>query len=127
LGPWLADARNQGTTKAEKDLYEKNARDLITLWGNADSPLHEYSCRQWSGLMNDFYNPRWQQFFVLLKDALMSGKEADLKGFDKSIRQWEWKWVNSHKNYPLQTSGSSVTMAKAIYKKYRKLIGAAYE
>lgn len=127
LGPWLADARNQGTTKAEKDLYEKNARDLITLWGNADSPLHEYSCRQWSGLLNDFYKPRWQQFFVLLEDALMSGKEADLKGFDKSIRQWEWKWVNSHKNYPLQTSGSSVTMAKAIYKKYRKLIGAAYE
>jgi len=127
LGPWLADARNQGTTKAEKDIYEQNARDLITLWGDADSPLHEYSCRQWSGLLNDFYKPRWAQFFALLEDALKSGKEANFKGFDKSISQWEWKWVNSHKNYPVQASGNSIIMAKAIYNKYRKLIGAAYE
>ncbi|HZX57917.1 MAG TPA: alpha-N-acetylglucosaminidase, partial [Mucilaginibacter sp.] len=46
LGSWLADARKQGNTSAEKDIYERNARDLITLWGDADSPLHEYSCRQ---------------------------------------------------------------------------------
>jgi len=58
---------------------------------------------------------------------LKQGKDADLKGFDKSISQWEWQWVNSHKNYPLQASGNSVTQASIIYKKYRKIIGAAYE
>lgn len=127
LGPWLADARKQGNTAAEKDLYERNARDLVTLWGNADSPLHEYSCRQWSGLLNDFYKVRWEKFFVMLNDALKQGKDADMKGFDKSISQWEWQWVNSHKNYPLQASGNSITQANIIYKKYRKIIGDSYE
>jgi len=127
LGPWLADARAQGTTVAEKDIYERNARDLITLWGAADSPLHEYSCRQWSGLLNDFYKTRWEKFFVFLNDALKQDKEADLKGFDKSISQWEWQWVNSHKTYPLRTTGNSITQASALYDKYRKRIGAAYE
>ena len=126
LGPWLADARKQGNTVAEKDLYERNARDLITLWGDVNSPLHEYSCRQWSGLLNGFYKARWEKFFSLLDNALQQGKEADLKGFDKSISQWEWQWVNSHKSYPLQTTGSSVVQANAIYNKYRKVIGAAY-
>ena len=127
LGPWLADARKQGNTTAEKDLYERNARDLITLWGDANSPLHEYSCRQWSGLFNDFYKVRWEKFFALLNDALQQGKGADITGFDKSISQWEWQWVNSHKNYPLQASGSSVSQANAIYNKYRKRIAAAYK
>lgn len=127
LGPWLADARKQGNTTAEKDLYERNARDLITLWGDANSPLHEYSCRQWSGLFNDFYKVRWEKFFALLNDALQQGKGADITGFDKSISQWEWQWVNSHKNYPLQASGSSVSQASAIYNKYRKRIAAAYK
>jgi len=127
LGPWLADARKQGNTPTEKALYERNARDLITLWGNADSPLHEYSCRQWSGLLNDFYKVRWEKFFAMLDNALKQRKDADMKGFDKSISQWEWQWVNSHKNYPLRAIGNTVTQANIIYKKYRKVIGAAYE
>ncbi|MEP6611275.1 MAG: alpha-N-acetylglucosaminidase [Mucilaginibacter sp.] len=127
LGPWLADARNQGNTTADKDLYERNARDLVTLWGDANSPLHEYSCRQWSGLLNDFYKTRWEKFFALLDDALQQGKEADIKSFDKSISQWEWQWVNSHKTYPVQASGNSISQANAIYSKYRKRIGEAYK
>ncbi|HSC37410.1 MAG TPA: alpha-N-acetylglucosaminidase, partial [Chitinophagaceae bacterium] len=74
LGPWLASARKWGTTEKEKALYERNARDLITLWGDANSPLHEYSCRQWSGLLNDFYKPRWEQFFAAAGRALKTGQ-----------------------------------------------------
>jgi len=127
LGPWLSDARKQGTNPAEQDLYEQNARDLITLWGDANSPLHEYSCRQWSGLLNDFYKMRWEKFFAELDSALKEGKEADLKAFGDSIKQWEWQWVNSHKAYPLNPIGSSVTETKAMYEKYRKIIGEAYQ
>jgi alpha-N-acetylglucosaminidase len=127
LGSWLADARKQGTNTKEKNLYEQNARDLITLWGDADSPLHEYSCRQWSGLLNDFYKVRWEKFFTELDAALKQGKEADLKTFENSVKQWEWQWVNSHKAYPVNPSGSSVTEAKAMYQKYRKVAGEAYQ
>jgi alpha-N-acetylglucosaminidase len=64
LGPWVSSARKWGNNEKEKALYEFNAKDLITLWGDKDCPLHEYACRQWSGLLNDFYKPRWQQFFA---------------------------------------------------------------
>ncbi|MBI9019273.1 MAG: IS4 family transposase [Phycisphaerae bacterium] len=34
LGKWIKDARSWETTKAEKDLYEFNARSLISLWND---------------------------------------------------------------------------------------------
>jgi alpha-N-acetylglucosaminidase len=63
LGKWVADARKCGASASQKDIYERNAKNLITLWGDKDAILHEYACRQWSGLLSDFYKPRWQQFF----------------------------------------------------------------
>ena len=119
LGKWIADARRCGTTDAEKALYEQNARNLITLWGDADSPLHEYSCRQWSGLMTDFYKVRWQKFFEATALAIEAGKPVDVAAFDKEIAQWEWKWVNTQRSFSTQTSGNSAEIAKIMYLKYR--------
>jgi len=124
LGLWLADARNCGVTLSEKNIYERNARDLITLWGDEHSPLHEYSCRQWSGLLNDFYKERWQQFFAAAATALKNNKPMDTEAFDKSISAWEWQWVNTQKTYPVTTKGNSVQVVKMLYKKYRQMIVA---
>jgi alpha-N-acetylglucosaminidase len=124
LGPWLADARKCGTTLAEKAIYERNARNLVTLWGDEKSPLHEYSCRQWSGLLNGFYKVRWQKFFTEAKTALKAGKPIDASAFDKTISAWEWNWVNTQKPYPVTTKGSSILLAQQLYKKYRTKIGA---
>jgi len=122
LGKWIADARRCGTNDDEKALYERNARDLITLWGDADSPLHEYSCRQWSGLMTNFYKVRWQKFFSTTLLALETGKKIYVETFDKEISQWEWQWVNTQKNFPTEPTGNSVQTAKLLYKKYRDKI-----
>ncbi len=116
LGPWVADARRCGTTAAEKAVYEKNAKNLITTWGSADNFLHEYSCRQWSELMADFYKPRWEQFFATVADNWQS---FDQKAFDKKIQDWEWEWVNQRKDYSLQPSGDPVRIASHLYHKYR--------
>ena len=122
LGKWITDARRCGTTDAERALYERNARDLITLWGDTDSPLHEYSCRQWSGLMTDFYKARWQKFFAATALALKTGKAVDVETFDKEISQWEWQWVNTQKNFPTEPTGNSVQIARLLYKRYRSKI-----
>jgi len=127
LGPWISDATRWGTNNAEKALYERNARDLITLWGGADSPLHEYSSRQWSGLLSDFYKPRWQQFFVKIDEALSSGKELNVGEFEKEIKAWEWQWVNQQKQFPTKTNGNPVATVKMIYAKYRPTIQSAYK
>jgi alpha-N-acetylglucosaminidase len=122
LGKWITDARNCGTTQDEKALYERNARNLITLWGDENSPLHEYSNRQWSGLISDFYKVRWQKFFVKAEEALLSGKEMDVAAFDKEIAKWEWQWVNNHKDFPTQETGNSIEQATILYTKYRTIL-----
>lgn len=122
LGPWVADARKWGNNEFEKSLYEMNAKDLITLWGDANNPLHEYACRQWSGLLSDFYKPRWQQFFLKAQNALQANHNIDFKAFEKEIMQWEWKWVNLRKDYPVKTTGDPIKTALEIHTKYRKII-----
>lgn len=118
LGKWVADARNCGKTDKEKALYEMNAKDLITLWGDKDCPLNEYACRQWSGLFNDFYKPRWQQFFAQIELDIAGKKAFDKEAFNRQIKNWEWQWVNTRKGYPQQPTGNPVTASKQLYKKY---------
>ncbi|QJD96667.1 alpha-N-acetylglucosaminidase [Mucilaginibacter robiniae] len=125
LGTWIADARSCGSTTAEKALYERNARNLITLWGNKNSPLHEYSCRQWSGLLNDFYKVRWQKFFDLTAKSMAQNEAVDVRVFDKTISEWEWEWVNTNKPYPVHTTGNSVAVVLELHKKYHELITAS--
>ena len=124
LGPWIADARSWGETEEEKALYEQNARDLITLWGGANNRLHEYSNRQWSGLFNDFYKPRWEQFFADVKD---DWGEFDQDKFDEKIKQWEWNWVLERKDFPVEASGSSTEIAAELHRKYRERIAPLTE
>ena len=126
LGTWIANARRWGIGEKEKALYEMNAKDLITLWGTTDCPLHEYACRQWSGLLNDFYKPRWQQFITALSRSLAEGKEFNNDAYQKRIAQWEWNWVNSRKDYPVRVSGNAVEISKALYQKYRSGIAQLY-
>ena len=67
LGRWTEAARSLGTTSAEKDLYEKNARMLLTTWGDRaqceNGGLHDYANREWNGLLSSYYYPRWRAFF----------------------------------------------------------------
>lgn len=126
LGPWIASARKWGTNDAEKALYEQNARDLITLWGDAKSPLHEYSNRQWSGLLNDFYKVRWEKFFAMVSGAMDKGREPDFKGFEESIAQWEWEWVKTQKDFPIIPKGKSGDVALKMYSKYSRQIKDSY-
>jgi alpha-N-acetylglucosaminidase len=126
LGQWITDARNAGKEPVEKSLYERNARDLITLWGDVNSPLHEYSCRQWSGLLNDFYKRRWQIFFEMTTDSLQAGKVFDADVFGKYISTWEWEWVNKRKDYPLEPVGNSIDESIRLYTKYHNEIEACY-
>ena len=118
LGRWIADARSCGLEPIEKDLYEFNARDLITLWGDKDSELHEYANRQWAGLISGFYKPRWQQYFVYLRAKMISGSRMETTDFDNAIKAWEWRWVNSRETYPSEPGGNLFEIVDQLYKKY---------
>jgi alpha-N-acetylglucosaminidase len=122
LGTWLNSAKGWGTTPAEKKLYEKNARNLITVWGDTTCRLNDYAARQWSGMLSGFYKPRWQQFINLSTQALKANKEVNLQAFENTIRRWEWNWVNSNEVYKDSTVGDPIQVANMLYTKYRKQI-----
>jgi len=126
LGDWLESAKKMGTNDAERKLYEKNARDLITLWGGKNSTLEEYACKQWSGLLNGYYKVRWEKFNAQVCQALQENKPFDQKLFNKEIEEWEWSWVNGNETYPVQPKGNAVGFSKSLYKKYSEQILAAY-
>jgi alpha-N-acetylglucosaminidase len=125
LGKWIDDARNWGVTPEEKDLYEFNARDLVTLWGDQDSELHEYSNRQWAGLLKGFYKPRWEQFFNEVSLSMAAHKKMNMPAFEEKLKEWEWKWVKTTGNgYAAKPQGNSIAVARGLYEKYKERLTA---
>lgn len=83
LENWLGYARNWGETPQMQDYFEKNARRIVTIWG---PPVDDYSARIWSGLLRDYYLPRWQNYFVSMHKN---------EPFD--FAEWERHWVEEKK------------------------------
>lgn len=79
LENWLGYARKHGDTPELKDYYERNARRIVTVWG---PPVDDYSARIWSGLIRDYYLPRWQYYFA--------NRHA---GTECNFPAWELYWV----------------------------------
>lgn len=73
---WLIDARSWGTTDAEKDLLERDATSLVTIWGADGEPcIFDYGWREWSGLVENFYLYRWKMFYDEMLGYLERGEE----------------------------------------------------
>ncbi len=123
LGNWLHDARRWGTTDDERRLLEWNARNLITLWGQRDSVLHEYAYRQWSGLIRGFYLKRWELFLDRLVESLDTGKPFDAAAFEQEIRAWEEAWTHQTETYSTDPVGDPVLVSREIWAKYRETLG----
>jgi alpha-N-acetylglucosaminidase len=121
LGRWLSDAKRWATNDAERKLYEWNARSLITLWGPRDSILHEYSQREWSGMIRGFYLPRWEMFFDRLAKSLSDKKSLDEKRLESDLRDWDAAWVRRAETYPDAPSGDPVAVSQRLWEKYGRL------
>ena len=72
---WIGDARNLGSTEAEKDLFELNARLQVTIWGPGDT-LNDYAAKTWGGLLKDFHARRWDAFLVNVEEGLRGNDPA---------------------------------------------------
>ena len=65
---WIEAADKLGGKYEEASkLYRKNAAMLITVWGDSIAAnkggLHDYSHREWGGIIRELYYPRWKAFF----------------------------------------------------------------
>jgi alpha-N-acetylglucosaminidase len=114
LGTWLDRAQARaGNDEAERRLFPKNARLQITTWGSRavadDGLLHDYANKEWSGLIRDFYLPRWSAFF----DALSQRKPGEpLPHLD--YYALEEAWVNGAQTYSAEPQGDAVALAAEV-------------
>lgn len=119
LGTSIDRARSLSDIKEEKDLYEKNARLLVSTWGpavsaNGDNGLKDYSNREWGGLMKDYYYPRWKLMF----DRLKAGQQAPANAYYFTM---EYKWATTPTTdipYPNTPQGNPIEIAKEIFGNY---------
>ena len=118
LGRWLEDARELGETQQESDLYEHNARNQITLWGNKDCRIRDYACKHWNGMMSGFYRPRWERFFDACLTAMSAGMELDYDAFVEDSKDWEWQWTLGKEEYMDEPEGDEIVECMKIWDKY---------
>ena len=116
LGRWTEAARALGSSLAEKDLYEKNARMLLTTWGDRaqceNGGLHDYANREWQGLLAAYYYPRWKAFFA-------NGCTSQ-----QWFADYEWPFVNGtslpYDTFKAAPDGDEIQIAQELYDKYLK-------
>lgn len=88
---WLRAARRvfPGMDDWTKDLFEANARSLVTTW-SAERPggLNDYSNRQWSGLTGRYYLARWADFVNASSAALETGAAPRFADYYLMGREW---------------------------------------
>jgi alpha-N-acetylglucosaminidase len=126
LGKWIAQARAWGKTDSERSLMEWNARNQITLWGDRNSPLHEYARKEWSGLIGRFYLPRWERYLIELETAMRTGSQVNDSLFNEQIKIWEEKWTRSNDQYPSAPQGDPIDASRRLLTKYLPLARTLY-
>lgn len=127
LGPWIESARSWGTTDEEKDLYEVNARNLLTLWhGPEHRNLDDYACRQWAGLLEQYYKIRWSTFFDYMEECLLKDEEPDMMHFSANLREWQWEWIHQQTKHATQPRGDAVQISRQMYDKYMEKLTKAF-
>ncbi|MBC8620068.1 alpha-N-acetylglucosaminidase [Parabacteroides faecis] len=140
---WLTDARSWGTTGEEKDLLEKDATALVTIWGADGDPLiFDYSWREWSGLIDCYYLKRWEMFYAMLQKHLDMGKDYSEKGlpmthgreafraneFYSQLGDWELEFVSkTGKARTPVIQGDEIETVQKMYKKYATLAREYYQ
>lgn len=118
LGVWLADARSWGATPEEKDLCERNARELLTTWTSHDN-ITDYANRQWNGLLGDFYYHRWEMWLKALNDSLAHGTALNTTVTRNQIRDWELSWTRqTNGHFATKPHGDVIAISKKLFEKY---------
>ena len=119
LGRWINRAKKIAPANYQ-DLFEFNARNLITLWG-PDGNINDYAAKSWGGLYIDYYYPRWKLFIDEVIDAIKSGKDFDIDKFRIDCLNFGREWQYKNNTYPDEPEGITSDIAKELYNKYKRV------
>lgn len=131
---WIDAARSWGTDESEKNLFEKDATSLVTIWGaDGDPEIFDYSWREWAGLIGDFYAVRWRKFYAMLQQHLDEGTPYVEDGlpqvygretfrandFYSALGDWELQFVGTYgKTRTPVAQGDDLETVRELFEKY---------
>ena len=119
LGKKIAEARRWGTTEKEKEDSEYAACKLHTIWSGPNSGLNGYANAEWSGLLKDYYRPRWQMFI----EFLLGGNNGEgLTAFDQKRAVFDAAWRSENASYPVSPAGDTILVSRRMLEKYKPLM-----
>lgn len=133
MSRWICDAHNLATDKDERAYYDYNARLQITLWGDvgSDPTLYDYAYKEWSGLIKEYYIPRWEMYYEHLMECVNNqklpevGKELFFNRprmrsteFGRKMGEWEREWVSKFSEYDYPLDSDVLPSVKRIMEKY---------
>lgn len=119
LGKWLHDAAGFGTNPGERAYYTKNARTLLTTWGEKGQSLNDYANRSWAGLTKHYYHKRWALFIDEVIDCLRRGRPFDQKAFNRRMTDFEQAFTDTECPLPATASGNGIETANRLMLKYK--------
>ncbi|XP_032679060.1 alpha-N-acetylglucosaminidase [Odontomachus brunneus] len=118
LGTWLAQAKDMAVDEDERQSYEYNARNQITLWG-PNGEIRDYANKQWSGVVEDYFKPRWALFLEALEKSLVERTRINITEInDRMFLEVEQPFTFSTKLYPVETKGDTLDIATKIISKW---------
>ncbi|XP_014210831.1 alpha-N-acetylglucosaminidase [Copidosoma floridanum] len=121
LGRWLESAKSVASSDVERANFEFNARNQITLWG-PKGEIVDYANKQWSGVVKDYFGPRWARYLVELCRSLMNHEALDSTRVRQIIfNEIELPFSYANKSYPTEPTGDSIKIAMRIYNKWSSL------
>lgn len=118
LDRWLDEASACAVTPEEAAYYRRNARTLITIWGNECS-IRDYATRLWGGLIDSYYAPRWKMFIEELVFCIEDGREYDEKAFFERLTTFEDDWAATDREIRFRApSADPLTLCRSLAEKY---------
>lgn len=122
LGNWLEDAKQMAPSKEDRRLFEFNARNQITAWG-PNGQILDYASKQWSGLVEDFYKPRWVLFHDDITLTLKENRPFNATAFRQRVaNEIELPFSNETKSYRTTPVGNTWLISHDIYIRWNALL-----
>ncbi len=109
FGAWLHDAESQASNPVEAATLRYDVRSLVTGWASGTN-LQDYACRDWNGLVGDYYSGRWRTLFGSLAIALKTGTRPTLIDWTKAADDW----AHAGAKYPSAPHGNAYLIASKV-------------
>lgn len=108
LDRWCDYAHNAAANADEQERFVAESKRLISTWGGPS--LHDYSPRVWSGIIRDFYLPRWENYF-----------EAKHNGTTFDFKIWDERWHRQNEDSTVEPFANPVAEAKRLIAEARPI------